>query len=109
MSTPESGDEGTGWGGVTAKLVSAATVIFFFLLVPQIIKNASNLLAADMAALKAIAWVVRLSSRIGGHSPTRAAVDTMQSVRGFCVNNGAIDKLMCSESLQMWNIVRRGT
>lgn len=61
-SRPPDGETGvqssSNWDSVTAKLVSAATVVFFFLLVPQIVKNAVNLLNGDVAALTAIAWVV---------------------------------------------------
>ena len=46
------------WDKLTQRLVSAATVVFFFLLVPQIIKNAANLANGEVGALVAVAWVV---------------------------------------------------
>ena len=68
LSTPlqpqESLPEASTWDKTTSLLVSGATVVFFLLLVPQIIKNATNMMHGDLRALAAIAWVVRSCFRI---------------------------------------------
>ena len=53
------------WDQTTAKLVSGATIVFFFLLVPQIAKNMGNMLDGNPAALAALSWVVRTFQAAG--------------------------------------------
>ena len=46
------------WGSKTITLASGATAVFLVLLMPQIIRNARNIMSGDYSALSAIAWVV---------------------------------------------------
>lgn len=49
------------WDAITAKLVALSTVPFIFLLMPQIIKNAVNMLGGNTQALSILSWVVSIS------------------------------------------------
>lgn len=50
--------DGASWDKTTSRLVDSATVPFIFLLVPQVAKNASNLMNGNPSALAALSWVV---------------------------------------------------
>ena len=47
------------WDTQTDRLVSVSTIFFLLLLVPQIVQNASSLMAGNSSALAALSWVVR--------------------------------------------------
>ena len=48
----------SGWDTQTGRLVSVSTIFFLLLLVPQILQNASSLMAGNSSALAALSWVV---------------------------------------------------
>jgi hypothetical protein len=55
----QNGDVVRWWDRSTARLVDASTIVFVFLLLPQILKNAKALAAGNAAALAGLSWVVR--------------------------------------------------
>ncbi len=46
------------WEHLTQRLVALSTVPFLLLMMPQVIKNASNFMAGNARALAALSWVV---------------------------------------------------
>ena len=47
------------WEQRTQQLVALSTLPFFLLMMPQVVKNASNFMAGNARALAALSWVVR--------------------------------------------------
>ena len=51
-------DLAAGYDGATVKLVTASTVSFALLLLPQILQNSLAMSAGDLASLSILSWVV---------------------------------------------------
>ena len=86
-------DAAGSWDRATQRLVSAATVAFFLLLLPQILKNALNMWHGDYAALAALSWVVNfqhcpLSSDFSGRQYVASETSIYQSRRRMSISNG---------------------
>lgn len=65
-TTQANSAEGSGlqpktWEQRTQQLVAVSTLPFLLLMMPQVIKNASNFMAGNARALAALSWVVRPS------------------------------------------------
>ena len=58
------------WDTQTVRLAHGATAAFLVLLLPQIIRNARNIMAGNYSVLAAIAWVVSfVSTQSRGEDP----------------------------------------
>ncbi len=54
---------GADWDKTSSRLVDSATVPFIFLLLPQLVKNAANMMGGNPAALAVLSWVVNFRWR----------------------------------------------
>ena len=57
-TSAEHGPQPTTWEQQTQRLVAVSTLPFLLLMMPQVIKNASNFMAGNARALAALSWVV---------------------------------------------------